>query len=176
VVVLDAMRVMHRMRLEAAAVAEAPVLRLTWLFAMANRAENHEPKEDDYRIFRVPSDQDDVGIAPVAAAAVLSLHAEQKLPSYGYGCWFDVVKAAKTDVQPPEVRALLGDGCDVLVVAPMWQGEHIRGGLVMVGGQFSGAVTLRDIDRPLLSYRVELPKEPAAGWIRAGLLLRAAES
>jgi hypothetical protein len=117
-----------------------------------------------------------VGIAPVAAAAVLSLHAEQKLPSYGYGCWFDVVKAAKTDVQPPEVRALLGDGCDVLVVAPTWQGEHIRGGLVMVGGQFSGTVTLRDIDRPLLSYRVELPKEPAAGWIRAGLLLRAAET
>lgn len=72
----------------------------------------------------------------------------------------------------PEVRALVSDDEQVWVIAPQWEGANIRG-LVCVGDYIHGPILLRDVDRKLLTYRLNLPRRPdaAAGWVEAARLL-----
>jgi hypothetical protein len=176
--VYGAAKAMHRMRLEAAAMAEAPILRNTWLFAIANRAEKSTPQEDDYRIFRLPREDDapaDNGIAPATAAALLSLANEGLCPAYMLSAWQEVQRVAnQAPVKCPEVRALVSDCGKVTVIAPTFTHGNIRGGLVGTGEPVSGTYTLRDVDRKFLTYRVTIPGRRSAGWVEASLLLLAA--
>jgi hypothetical protein len=169
---------MHRMRLEAAAMAEAPILRNTWLLAMANRSEKSTPQEDDYRIFRLPKDDDapvDNGITPATASALLSLANEGLCPAYMLSAWQEVQRVAnQSAVKCPDVRALVSDCGKVTVIAPTFANGNIRGGLVGTGEPVSGTITLRDVDRKFLTYRVTIPGRRSAGWVEASLLLLAA--
>lgn len=58
------------------------------------------------------------------------------------------------------------------MVAPKFEGENVRG-LVCVGDYIHGPILLRDVDRSLMTYRLNLPHRPdaAAGWVEAGHLL-----
>jgi hypothetical protein len=155
--VYSAAKAMHRMRLEAAVMAEAPILRNTWLFAMANRSEKSTPQEDDYRIFRLPRDDDapvDNGITPATAAALLDLANAGLCPAYMLSAWQEVQRVANQ--------------------SPVKCPGNIRGGLVGTGEPVSGTITLRDVDRKFLSYRVTIPGRRSAGWVEASLLLLAA--
>jgi hypothetical protein len=76
----------------------------------------------------------------------------------------------------PEVRALHSDDEAVWVLAPVWEASGIRGGLVLVRGQISGVTVLRDMDRPLLTYQLQVPQRPGFGWIEAGCLLLLVET
>lgn len=164
------------MRLEAAAMAEAPILRNTWLFALANRSEKGSPPtEDDYRIFRMPKDEaapDDNGISPATAAAVLSMANDGSIPPYMLSAWQEVERVAtSTTVNVPEVRALMSDCGQVAIIAPTFGNGNIRAGLAGTGTMIAGPITLRDIDRKHLTYRVVLPERRSAGWVEASLLL-----
>jgi len=62
----------------------------------------------------------------------------------------------------------------VWLVAPQWENGCLRAGLVAVGRMVSGPVVLHDIDRPLVSYEVQIPQRQAAGWIESRVLVKAA--
>ena len=156
--------------------AEAPILRNTWLFAMANRSEKGSPPtEDDYRIFRVPKDDvptDDNGISPATAAAVLSMANDGTIPPYILSAWKEVERVAgSTPMKPPEVRALVSDCGHAVVIAPTFGDGNIRAGLAGTSTTIAGPITLRDIDRKHLTYRVVFPERRSAGWVEASLLL-----
>jgi len=164
------------MRLESAAMAEAPILRNTWLFAMANRSEKGSPPtEDDYRIFRLPKDEaapEDNGISPATAAAVLSMANDGTIPPYMLSAWQEVERVASVaTVKPPEVRALVSDCGQAVVIAPTFGNGNIRAGLAGTGAMIAGPITLRDIDRKHLTYQVIFPERRSAGWVEASLLL-----
>lgn len=118
------------------------------------------------------SDEDSTRIDPRTAAALLALRADGTLHPLLLACWSEVLAAANEVVPPPEVRALVSEDNEVWVVAPVWEGDNVRG-LVCVGDFIHGPVLLRDLDRKLLTYTLEVPKRPAAaaGWIEAGHLL-----
>jgi len=75
----------------------------------------------------------------------------------------------------PSPRALHSDDNAVWVLAPKWESANVRGGLVLVRGRISGSITVRDLDKPLLSYTFKLPERPGFGWMEAGCLLVATE-
>jgi hypothetical protein len=85
-----------------------------------------------------------------------------------------VTKAATEAARVPEVRALRSDDQTVWIVAPQWEGTACRGGLVAVGTDLSGEVLVRDLDRPILTYRLVLPERQGCGWVATGELLAAA--
>ena len=164
------------MRLESAAMAEAPILRNTWLLAMVNRSEKGTPpKEDDYRIFRVPKDeaaQEDNGISPATAAAFLSMANDGTLPPYMLSAWQDVKRVAASEtVNTPEVRALVSDCGNAVIVAPSFGDGNIRCGLVGTCSMIAGPIILRDIDRKHLTYQVVFPDRRSAEWVEASMLL-----
>jgi hypothetical protein len=66
---------------------------------------------------------------------------------------------------------LHSDDGSVWVLCPKWEGTNIRGGLVAVSASKHGSIKLRDIDRPLATYTVQVPRRPLAGWLESGLLL-----
>jgi hypothetical protein len=167
---------MYEMQLEAAAMAEAPILRGTWLLAMINRTKERVPLEDDLRIFKLPHRDDmpgaDNGISPATAAAMMSLANDGQCPAYMLSAWQDVQRiAGKIPVKCPDIRALVSDCGKVAVVAPVIMDGSIRGGLVGTGEYVSGTVTLRDVDRKILTYDVVIPGRRSSGWVEASLLL-----
>lgn len=163
------------MQLIEAAIAEAPVLRNTYLLALINRKEGSAVKEDDFRIYKpLVSAQSDAnnGISPSTAAAMLSLANEGLCPPYMLGAWQEVQRIAeKSPARCPDVRALVSDCGNVAVIAPTFANGNIRGGLVGTGAHISGEILLRDIDRKLLTYKVKIPERQSAGWIQASTLL-----
>ena len=143
---------------------------------MANRSEKGSPPtEDDFRIFRMPRDdaaQEDAGISPATAAAVLSLANDGKIPPYMLSAWKEVERVASgSSVKAPEVRALVSDCGNVAIIAPTFGDGTIRAGLVGTGSVIAGSVTLRDVDRKHLSYQVLIPDRRSASWVEASLLL-----
>lgn len=115
---------------------------------------------------------------PEVASVALELRAENNAPKLLLAVWPQILASAKSGVtpQPLEVRAYRTDDEAVWVLAPKWEGKHCRGGLVLVRGRVTGEVTVRDIDKPLITHRLKVPDKPGAGWIEAGCLLLAAES
>lgn len=109
------------------------------------------------------------------AATVLALRAERRDAPILLAAWDQVLACATEDAKPPEVRALHSDDREVWIVCPTWEGSNIRAGLVAVGDAIHGPVTVRDVDRPLASYRVVLPNRRTFAWLEAGLLLQAAQ-
>jgi hypothetical protein len=118
------------------------------------------------------NDPSESRLAPEAAAALLSLRADNHLHPLLLSCWSDVLAMARDNDPAPQVRALVSEDEEVWVIAPAWEGNNVRG-LVCVGDFIHGPIRLRDIDRRLLTYDLILPKRPnaGAGWVEAGHLL-----
>lgn len=85
--------------------------------------------------------------------------------------WQQVLASVKEGVSVPNVRALRSKDGELWVLAPIWEGLNCRGGLVLVRGQINGTMVVYDIDRPLMSYTLSVPKRKGYGWVEAGLLL-----
>jgi hypothetical protein len=174
--VLQAWRELQRIKREQAQLQEMPVAQLAALLANINR----DPKKgkpfslQDFQLFAQEQKAERRLSAEVAAVA-LALKHEDKAPPLLVSCWNEVLASAADGTRMPQVRALHSDDEAVWVLAPVWEATGIRGGLVLVRGQISGSVVLRDLDRPLLTHRLQVPTRPGFGWIEAGCLLLSAE-
>mgnify|MGYP006271788763 CR=1 FL=1 len=141
---------------------------------------NRDPKKGEpftavqFCLYREQERSTEVLSAEVAAVA-LALRHDGRCPPLLLTAWPEILASAKSGVQP-KLRALHSDDDAVWVLAPTWEGRHCRGGLVLVDGQISGTVHLRELDRPLMVHRLQLPQRKAFGWLEAGLLLLAADS
>jgi hypothetical protein len=176
VVVLRAWKELQRIRREQVQLQELPVAQLAALLANVNR----DPKKgkpfslNDFTLFAEERKEDGV-LSPEVAAVALELRHEDKAPPLLITCWPQVLASVKDGTKVPTQRALRSDDDAVWVLAPSWEGSNVRGGLVLVRGRISGTVVLRDLDKPLLSFRFKLPERPGFGWMEAGCLLVAQE-
>lgn len=142
---------------------------------------NRDPKKGEpftalqFCLYRETEKANDQLSAEVAAVA-LELRHEGLCPPLLLTAWREVLDSAKPGIKVPSVRALRSDDGAVWVLAPVWEGTHCRGGLVVVDGQISGTISLRELDRPLLVHRLQLPARQAFGWLESGLLLLATEN
>lgn len=177
-VVLRAWSALERLHRKQLALSELPVAQLVMLTANLNR----DPKKSsqpfqlqDFCLFK--EDKHDTPVLPPAAAHVaLGLRHEGRLPSVLLSVWQEILASVQQSAAPVEVRALASDDGAVWVLAPQWEGRNIRGGLVAVDGRVHGAVVVRDVDRQLLTYRLQVPQRKGFGWVEAGCLLLAAET
>ena len=162
---------LQRIRRDEAALAELPVAALSSLLANIHRdPKKGEPfKPIDFCLWR--DTERKAELSSEAAAVALQMRADGTLPSILLTAWQAILASAKTTTKPPAVRALRSDDERIYVLAPVWEGTNVRGGLVAVNGQISGTVLLRDVDKPLLTYRVQIPSRQACGWLEGGLLL-----
>lgn len=137
---------------------------------------NRDPKKGEpfnalqFCLFREREQEEQV-LPPVVAAVALELRHEQRCPPLLLTIWPQLLASVQQGVKSPEVRALKSDDDAVWVLAPSWDGKHCRGALVLVKGQISGTVLLRDLDRPLISHHLQIPARTGFGWLEAGLLL-----
>ena len=170
---LTAWKHQQRIRREQAALAELPIAALQALTANINR----DPKKSkpftamDFAMYRERNRDDETGLPSDVAAVALALRHENKASPILLAAWPAILKAATTEAKMPDVRALRSDDENVWVLCPRWEGSNIRGGLVAVSACKHGSIKLRDIDRPLASYTVNVPHRQLAGWLEAGLLL-----
>jgi hypothetical protein len=142
-----------------------------------NRDSSKRPEPfalSDFLLFKERSEDNAVFDAEVSAVA-LSLKNEDFCPPLIVAAWPQILASSKEGVEPPRIRALHSEDDSVWVLAPRWEGRHIRGGLVAVRGRMHGAITLRDLDRPLNPYRVTLPQHHGFAWIEARSLLLSQE-
>jgi hypothetical protein len=115
-------------------------------------------------------DQSDA-LPAVVAHVCLSLRHEGKLPPLLVAIWRDVIRQAKGSAAMPEVRALATAERSVVLVAPVWEGQHLRSFLAAKGHSGGELVELQDLDRPLLRYRFKLPERLMPVHFEAGVLL-----
>lgn len=148
------------------------------LTANMNRDSKRKPEPftaQDFCCYRERERPEDA-FTPEVAAVALALKAEDRHPPLLLTVWPQILASSKTVVAPPQPRAYCSDDGAVWILAPSWEGPNCRGGLVLVRGQVSGDVVVRDIDKPLLTHRFTMPSRKGAGWIEAGCLLKAPES
>lgn len=175
--VLNAWKALQKLKREEMALRELPVASLAALTANINR----DPKKgkaftpSDFALFREREKQQ-AQLMPEVAAVALALRHEGKAPPILLVAWPAILASASENAQAPSIRALRSDDGRVWVLAPSWEGRNIRGGLVMTTGCAHGLFSLRDIDRSLATYQVQVPKRPLAGWLEGGLLLVSGES
>jgi hypothetical protein len=164
---------MREQQRQAAARAERPIAQLTALLFNINKTKDAKVlTERDWWIYGTPDDaRTPDSLSPATVAAMLSLRAERHLPDQMLAAWHLVQAQADAAGRPPECRALRSDCGRLWVIAPTWEGSNIRGGLVGAHGIRPGLVTVRDLDRPLLTYRIKLPPRSHSGWLEADLLL-----
>ena len=174
---LRAWKQLHKIRRENAALAELPIASLQALTANINR----DPKKSkpftplDFAMFR-ERESDDKVLSPEVAATALALRAEKKDAPILLAAWDKVLASATSDARTPEVRALHSDDNQIWIVCPKWEGKNIRAGLIAVGDAIHGPVTLRDVDRPLTTYSLDIPNRRTFAWLETGLLLTAGEN
>jgi len=152
---------------------DLPFARFQSLFFNSKRDSKTKPFEfDTFLTYRAPNQDTSKQITAATAAVLLSLQAEEHLHPLLLACWQDVLSSATEHEPMPDVRALVSEDEQVWVIAPQWEGANIRG-LVCVGDYIHGPILLRDIDRSLMTYKLNLPHRPAAaaGWLESGLLL-----
>ena len=145
------------------------------MLANINRDTKKQPQPWSVQNFCFYRDRDSTGdsrgIPPEAAAVALSLRHENRCPEILLVAWQAILEAADDTTKPPPVRALHSDDGAVWVLAPQMMQGGCRGGLVAVRGTVSGPVLLRELDRPLLTHRLVLPKRTGYGWLEASLFL-----
>lgn len=166
----------QRIQHENASRYELPLAQMQALFCNANRDSKTKPFDpEDFRLFRSLTKDTAPAITAPAANALISLHAEGKLHPLLMNCWKDATEAAQRSSEVPEVRGYVSDDESVWVIAPTWEDGMCRG-LVCVTDFVCGEVLVRDVDRPLVTYRLQIPSRRggAAGWIDASYLLRPA--
>lgn len=170
--VLTAWKALQKIKRDEMALAELPVASLAALTANINRDfKKGKPfAPADFALFR-EKDKPTAELSAEVAATALALRHEGKLPPIMLTAWQQILASATESTTPPSVRALHSDDGSVWVLCPTWDGKHCRGGLVAVQGQIGGPKVLRDLDRPLATYVLQIPSRPLAGWLEAGLLL-----
>lgn len=171
---LRAWRELQRIRRDSAALTELPVAALQALTANINRDPKRRPQAftpQDFAIFRKP-DPDESALSPSVAAVALALRSERRDSAILLAAWDKVLSSATDSATIPSIRALHTDDKLVWILCPEWEGRNIRGGLVAVGDHLHGPTTLRDIDRPMMTYTVDLPDRHTFAWLEAGLLLK----
>ena len=169
---MAAFSALHQLERQDAARAELPTAQLTTLTANLNRDPKHRPepfKLTDFCLFRLEDDEDN-GFPPEAAAVCLALQAEGKLPSVLQGAWPAIAAAAPKCRKVPAIRAFCSDDSAVWLLAPASEGRNWRG-LLAVGEPRYGRMQLRDIDRPLCTWTVTLPRKAHWSYIEAGVLV-----
>ncbi|MFZ9907588.1 MAG: hypothetical protein ACO3FJ_07850, partial [Ilumatobacteraceae bacterium] len=100
-----------------------------------------------------------------------SLRAEKKDAPILLAAWDKVLASADGSATPPAVRALHSDDRMAWIVCPSWEGKNIRAGLIAVGDAINGPTVLRDVDRPLATYTVNIPDRRTFAWLESNLLL-----
>jgi hypothetical protein len=177
-VVLSAWRHLQRIRRDNAALHELPIAALQALTANLHRDTTKRAKpyeHTDFQLFRNSDDEaEQASLSPEVAAVALALRAEGKDAPILLAAWDRVLSSATPHAKPPSIRALHSDDRQVWIVCPTWEGRNIRGGLVAVGDAIHGPALLRDVDRPLATYRVVLPDRRTFAWLESGLLLQVA--
>ena len=173
---LRAWKQLHKIRRDNAALAELPIAALQALTANINR----DPKKSkpftalDFAMFR-ERESDQKVLSPEVAATALALRAEKKDAPILLAAWDKVLASATTSAKIPEVRALHSDDNQIWILCPTWEGKNVRAGLIAVADHIFGVVRLRDIDRPLTTYSLNIPDRRTFAWLETGLLLPAAE-
>ena len=143
-----------------------------------NRDSSKRPEPfalSDFLLFK-PRDNDDAVLDGEVSVVALALKNENLCPPLVVSAWPQILASAKEGINAPAIRALHSDDDACWVLAPRWEGRHIRGGLVAIRGHRHGPVVLRDLDRPLNTYRVILPKHEATAWMEARSLLLCQET
>lgn len=167
-----------RIRRDRASLAELPIASLASLTANINRdPDKGKPfTPRDFCLFAQP-EATDAPLSPQVAAVALDLRHQDIAPPLLLSVWPQILESVKEGTTTPKVRALRSDDEAIWVLAPVWEQRSIRAGLVLVRGRAFGPTLLRDIDKPLMTYRLVLPQRPGFGWIEADLLLlQAAET
>lgn len=121
-------------------------------------------------------ESDDKVLTPEVAATALALRAEKKDAPILLAAWDKVLASATTHTETPEVRALHSDDNQIFILCPKWEGKNIRAGLIAVGDHIYGPTLLRDVDRPLTTYILNIPDRRTFAWLETGLLLTAGEN
>ncbi len=154
--------------------AEIPIAQLAALTRNLQATGQPVPTRD----FLVFVDPDDTRreFAPAVAATLLDLEREDRSHPLLRAVWQQVKDAATATAEAPEVRAWRSRCGEVWLICPTVEGQHVRAGLAACGTQDPGTVELFDVDRPLLTYRVVVPRRPCGGWFAAGMLLQLAAS
>lgn len=152
--------------------AEIPVAQLAAITRNMNATGQPLPVAD-FLLF-VDPDAERREFEPEVAASILALEHEQKASPLLRAIWPQVQQAATPTAVPPSVRAWASACGDIWLVNPVTEPGGVRCGLVAIGTSNPGTVTVTDVDRPLLSYRVVIPDRPVGGWFEAGRLLRLA--
>lgn len=166
---------LHRIRREQAATAELPIAQLMAITCNIHRDAKKQSKPFtalDFSLYAEQQSEQAIVSAEVAAVA-LALRHENRCPPLLLTAWPQILASVKDNTKAPTVRALHSDDEAVWVLAPRFENSNVRGGLVAVRGQISGTIRLRDLDRPLITYDLKLPRRNGFGWLQAGLLLMA---
>lgn len=135
--------------------------------AKKGKATTHQ----DWLFFRQEQRQEEDQLPPVVAHICVALRHEQQLPPLLIGIWRDVLQRAAVPAEQPEIRALVSSDRNLVIVAPSWEGQHIRGFVAAKGQTPGSTVELIDIDRPLLRYQLKLPQHLQPIHYEAGVLL-----
>ena len=144
---------------------ELPVAQLATLTANINRdSKKGKPFSiTDFTLFR---DRDlTEGFPADAAIVALSLRRERKLPEVLIGVWPQLLGAAKNGGAMPAVRAFISDDLSVGLLAPRPSGKDWTGLLAVSQHPPDGWVVLRDIDRPLLTYKLRLARSEHTAYV-----------
>lgn len=173
-VVLAAQRQLRELQRQELELAELQGAQISSLLFNINRDQKKSKptSHKDWQFFRGDELVDDCDQLPAVVAHVcLALRHEQRLPPLLLGIWRQVVQRAQVPAAVPEIRALISEDQQVVIVAPSWEGQHLRGFLAVKGQQHAAVVQVMDVDRPLLRYAVQLPNTLAAVHFEAGVLL-----
>lgn len=144
---------------------ELPVAQLATLTANINR-DSKKGKPFNISDFTLFADRDVTeGFPPDAAIVALSLRRERKLPDVLIGVWPQLLGAAKKGTTMPAIRALISDDLSVGLLAPKPSGKDWQGLLAVSEHPPDGWITLRDIDRPMLTYRLRLARSEHPAYV-----------
>lgn len=144
---------------------ELPIAQLAALTANINR-DSRKGKPFSVNDFTLFHEYDlTEGFPPDAAMVAIALRRERKLPDVLIGVWPQLINAAKQGRTMPEVRALLSDDLTVGLLAPKASGRDWTGLLAVSQHPPDGVIVLRDIDRPLLTYRLRLSRSGHTAYV-----------
>lgn len=176
--VIDAWANLQRIKKEHAHLAELPTAQLVQMTANMNRDTKKVPKPYSLKDFVLFSKQREsqAQLGPEVSAVAMALRREDRAPRLLVTVWPQIIQSLNAEARVPEVRALASDDDSVWILCPVREGDHIRGGLVLVDGRISGPIVVRDIDRPLIRHKLEVPFRPGFGWVEARLLMVTAET
>lgn len=178
-VVLAAQRQLRELQRQELELAELQGAQLCSLLYNINRDRNKGKASTyrDWQFFGRGAERDEADQLPAVVAHVcLALRHEQRLPSLLLGIWLEVLRRAKEPAATTEIRALISTDQQVVIVAPCWEGQHLRGFLAVKGTAPNAVVQVHDIDRPLMRYALQMPSRLAPVHYEAGVLLLSAHT